>query len=294
MFARKRGVALYLAGGVVRDLLLGLPIRDLDLVVEAEGIEFARDVAAQLAASIKEHGRFGTAALGLPNGEKIDVASTRLETYAYPGALPAIVSGASIEEDLARRDFTVNAMAIELEPRSRHIDPFGGVEDLERGVIRQLHDRCFLDDPTRAFRAVRYANRLGFRIGAATRKNIVVSLRHGALGRMSGDRLRRELRLILEEPERGRAVAKLGALGLSGALDPALARDRRAAARVARAELLSASVEGKLTWLCYLLAWMWQAGEREADADRDHRQGDDGALQGPVGQADDLVRPEDG
>ncbi len=203
--------------------------------------------------------------LALSDGETIDVASARRESYAHSGALPTIVAGASIEEDLARRDFTVNAMALELTPGRRRIDPFGAVVDLERGMIRELHSRSFLDDPTRAFRAVRYANRLGFRIHPATRRAIAAAVAHRVLADVSGDRLRREIRLILEEPQRGRALVKLAAFGLSQAVSPALAADPRAARRIARAEDLSGSVEGETTWLCYLLAWMWQAGEREVE-----------------------------
>ena len=157
------------------------------------------------------------------------MASTRRETYAHPGALPAVVAGASIEEDLARRDFTINAMAVALSAGRRRIDPFGGAADLERGVIRELHARSFLDDPTRAFRAVRYANRLGFRIHPTTRRAISAAPAHRALARVSGDRVRREIRLIFEEPRRGRATAQLGALGLAQALEPSLRADRPAA-----------------------------------------------------------------
>jgi tRNA nucleotidyltransferase (CCA-adding enzyme) len=263
--ARERNVGLYLAGGIVRDLYLGRPVRDVDLVVEGDGIAFAREVAARLAASIREHGRFGTATLTLGNGDKVDVASTRRETYAHPGALPAVTAGASIAEDLARRDFTVNAMAVALSAGRRRLDPFGGAEDLERGIIRELHSRSFLDDPTRAFRAVRYANRLGFRIHPATRRAIAAAPALQALARVSGDRVRREIRLIFEEPRRGRATSQLNALGLSRAVDPSLPVDRPASARVARAEALALSVGGETTWLCYLLAWMWQAGEREIE-----------------------------
>ena len=152
-------------------------------------------------------------------------------------------------------------MAVALSPGRRRIDPFGGAADLERGVIRELHARSFLDDPTRAFRAVRYANRLGFRIHPATRRAISAAPAHRALARVSGDRVRREIRLIFEEPRRGRATAQLGALGLAQALEPSLRADRPAAGRVARAEAFGGAGAGDVTWLCYLLAWMWQAGE---------------------------------
>ena len=268
--ARAHDASVYLAGGVVRDLLLGRAVRDLDLVVEGDALAIAGEIARRLSGSIKEHRRFGTAAITLPDGEKVDVASTRRETYAQPGDLPAVVVGASIEEDLARRDFTINAMAVALSRGRRRIDPFGGAADLERGVIRELHDRSFLDDPTRAFRAVRYANRLGFRIHPSTRKAIGAAPARRALEHVSGDRVRREVRLIFEEPRRGRATAQLGALGLARALEPSLHADRPAAGRVARAEALSGAGAGEVTWLCYLLAWMWQASEREVErvADR--------------------------
>jgi tRNA nucleotidyltransferase (CCA-adding enzyme) len=248
----------------VRDLDLGRPVRDVDLVIEGDGIVFARELSVRLEAAVREHGRFGTATLTLGNGEKMDVASTRRETYAHPGALPAVTVGASIAEDLARRDFTINAMALGLWPRRRRIDPFGGREDLSRGVVRALHDRSFVDDPTRGFRAVRYANRLGFRIHPATSREIAAVPALRALGRVSGDRLRREIRLLFEEPRRGRATAQLDALGLARAVDAALATGRPAAARVARAEALAPAIAGETTWLCYLLAWMWRSDEIEA------------------------------
>ena len=247
----------------MRDLDLGRPVRDVDLVVEGDGIAFARELSARLEAAVREHERFGTATLTLANGEKLDVASTRRETYAHPGALPTVTAGASIAEDLARRDFTINAMALGLRPQRRRIDPFGGQEDLARGLVRALHPGSFIDDPTRGFRAVRYANRLGFRIHAATRREIAAAPALRALGRVSGDRVRREIRLIFEEPRRGRATAQLGALGLARAVDTALATGRPAA-RVARAEALVPAIAGKTTWLCYLLAWMWRTDEVEA------------------------------
>ena len=263
--AGERCVALYLAGGIVRDLLLGQTVRDLDLVVEGDGIDFARRLTARLGGSIREHQRFGTAALELPSGETVDVASTRRETYSHPGALPGIVAGVSIEEDLARRDFTVNAMALELAPGRRLVDPFGAARDLARSEIRELHPRSFFDDPTRIFRAVRYANRLGFRIPSETREAIAAALTGRALALVSGDRVRRETRRILEEPDRWRAIALMFAVGLSEAVEPALAADPLAANMVRRAEGLSRAFEGQTTWLCYLLAWMGHAGEREVE-----------------------------
>ena len=146
----------------------------------------------------------------------------------------------------------------------------GADPDLARGVIRELHERSFVDDPTRSFRAVRYANRLAFRIHAATGRAIAAPAALRSLANVSGDRVRREIRRIFEEPRRGRALVRMGVLGLARAVEPALRADRRAAGRLDRAEALSGAVAGETTWLCYLLAWMWQAGEREVErvADR--------------------------
>ncbi len=264
--AQGRGVRLYLAGGVVRDLLLSRAIRDLDLVVDGDAIEFARRLAARLRASVRTHRRFGTATLSLPGGERLDVAGTRRETYPRPGALPQVSAGGSIEEDLARRDFTFNAMALELFPRRRLFDPFSGRSDLERGLVRTLHRRSFLDDPTRAFRAVRYAHRLGFRIEARTRHAIAEAVRAGAFEGVSGDRIRRELRLILEEPGRARAIRRLHALGLDAAIHPALSREAPPAGRLRLCESLASAHPGNTTCLCYLLAWLSGARVEEARA----------------------------
>ncbi|MFY9552480.1 MAG: tRNA nucleotidyltransferase, partial [Thermoanaerobaculia bacterium] len=183
---------MYLAGGVVRDLLLGRPVKDLDLAVEGDAEAYSRSLAEALSASRRAHGRFGTATLELPSGDRLDVASTRRETYAGPGALPDVTSGGPIEEDLRRRDFTVNALALEVAPGRRLVDPFGGRADLARGVIRFLHALSPQDDPTRALRAVRYANRLGFRIAPSARTAIRAAIASGAFRGVSGDRLRRE------------------------------------------------------------------------------------------------------
>jgi tRNA nucleotidyltransferase (CCA-adding enzyme) len=262
--ARTRRLRIYLAGGAVRDLRLGRPIADVDLVVEADALGFAKDLASRLSGSLKEYPRFATATLTLSEGSTLDVAATRTERYGRPGALPAVTTGVKIEEDLGRRDFTVNAMALELSPGRRLVDPFGGEVDLERRNLRSLHGGSFLDDPTRALRAVRYANRLGFRIERATRRQIAVAVETGAFSGVSGDRMRRELRLIFEEPRRASALAAMLRLGIAHALDPALCAAASAAARVRRAETLAATHGPSVTWLCYLLAWMSESGERDA------------------------------
>jgi tRNA nucleotidyltransferase (CCA-adding enzyme) len=257
--ARIRSVPVYLAGGIVRDLLLGRPARDVDLVVAGDALDFAERLAARLQAEVRIHGRFGTATLLLPDGRRCDVAATRAESYAEPGALPRVVPGAPIEDDLARRDFTINAMALPIGPAPRLVDPFGGRQDLAAGRIRMLHPASPSDDPTRALRAVRYGARLGFRIERQTRRWIAVAVRSGAFDAVSGDRLRRETVLLLEEDARAKAVAGLHRMGLDGAVSPALAAPG-AAARIRRAEAVVRKTGAAASWLGYLLAWV--AGAR--------------------------------
>jgi tRNA nucleotidyltransferase (CCA-adding enzyme) len=182
---------VYLVGGAVRDLLLGHPGADVDLMVEGD----ARALAAQLGGANSEHERFGTVKVDV-EGHEIDVVGARTETYPEPGALPVVTPAESIEEDLARRDFTINAMAIPLQGELRLIDPHGGRSDLEQGLLRVLHDRSFIDDPTRAIRAARYASRFGFELEPKTEE----LLRQADLTTVSADRRRAELeRLAAEE-----------------------------------------------------------------------------------------------
>src|SRR5262249_55719880 len=155
--ADERGVAVYLVGGVVRDLLLKREILDLDLTVEEDGIAFARLVADRCGAGLAVFERFATARLAVHDGLKIDIATTRGESYAQPALLPT-VRPASIEEDLSRRDFTINAIAVQLNSHQfgRVLDPYGGQRDLRARTIRVMHAGSFQDDPTRIFRAIRF------------------------------------------------------------------------------------------------------------------------------------------
>jgi tRNA nucleotidyltransferase (CCA-adding enzyme) len=257
-------VPVYLAGGAVRDLLLRRQIRDVDLVVEGDGLRFARRLARRLSSSVREHARFGTASLQLPGGGGLDVATARTETYRRPGALPEVRPG-SIREDLGRRDFTINAMALCLAPGpARLLDPHGGRADLDRGVVRMLHAASPRDDPTRSFRAVLYANRLGFRIEPRTRRWIAEAARDGAVDRISGDRLRRELQRLLSEPGRPAAVSQLASLRLAGSVHPGLASGRGARGRLARAERLAGEAASGASWLAYLLVWCSELTTEEA------------------------------
>jgi len=238
----------------VRDLFLGRAPVDLDMVVVGDGPAFARRLGRALSVPVRVHERFGTATLRIPGVGPLDVARSRRETYAGPGALPR-VEPAPVAEDLGRRDFTINAMALELAPGRRLLDPFGGRADLARRVVRMLHSQSAIDDPTRAFRAVRYANRLGFRVDSQTRRAIARASGSGAFDAVSGDRLRRELRLLFAEEDRAGAVALLRALGLDRMIDPALPREASVLPRMRRAEAIAARHPGQTSWLLYLLVW---------------------------------------
>jgi len=181
---------VYLVGGAVRDLLLGRGRTDMDLVVEGDAVA----LAARLGAEITEHERFGTAKVQL-DGHEVDVASARSESYPQPGALPVVAPADSIEQDLSRRDFTINAMALPLQGAGELIDPHGGRTDLEAGLLRLLHAGSFVDDPTRALRAARYAARFGFALEPETE----LLLRATDLGTVSADRRRAELLRLAAE-----------------------------------------------------------------------------------------------
>ena len=206
--AAARKTPIYLVGGAVRDLLLGVSpreIRNLDLAVDGDAIEVARDVAGE---GVREHERFGTATIEV-GGREVDLAHARTETYERPGALPD-VEPASLAEDLGRRDFSLNAMAVPLATPAELIDPLGGREDLAAGRLRTLHPRSFEDDPTRALRAARYAARLGFRLEEGTES----ALRRANLGTVSPDRIEGELARLLGEKEWRRGFELLVEWGL--------------------------------------------------------------------------------
>jgi tRNA nucleotidyltransferase (CCA-adding enzyme) len=230
--ADAEGVSVLLVGGPVRDLLLGRPLVDVDLLIEDADPARAGELAVRAGgpdAKVIRHERFGTAELR--SGEAaIDLATARSETYAYPGALPTVAPG-DLAQDLARRDFSVNALALPLSraARARHpeiVDPFGGAGDLAGRRLRVLHARSFHDDPTRALRAGRIGPRLGFSLTSSTRGALRSALRDGSFGRVSGDRLRRELERVFEDAGRGldpaQALRVLDDWHVLGALEPGL------------------------------------------------------------------------
>jgi tRNA nucleotidyltransferase (CCA-adding enzyme) len=201
------GRPVYLVGGAVRDLLLGRGRTDIDLVVEGD----ATALAARLGGDVVEHERFATAKANL-GGHAVDIAAARAESYPHPGALPEVVPTAGIAADLARRDFTINAMAIPLRDDPQLIDPHRGREDLEAGLLRVLHGRSFKDDPTRALRAARYAARFNFELEAET----AMLLGKADLGTVSVDRRDAELLRLAGEID---AVSGFGLLAEWGLLD---------------------------------------------------------------------------
>src|SRR5438874_1204480 len=212
---------VYLVGGTVRDILLGERSFDVDIAVEGDAIALAQALADALGGRVRAHEKFGTAVVVYGDGERVDVVTARTEFYDAPAALPA-VEHASIREDLFRRDFTINAMAVSLkgDDYGRLVDPFGGRADLDGKRIRVLHNLSFIDDPTRIFRAIRYENRYGFRMDEHTVRLARGTIEIGLVGDLSSARLRDELVALLEEGEVEHSILRLAELGADKAIHP--------------------------------------------------------------------------
>src|SRR5919198_2056909 len=217
---------VYLVGGTVRDILLGEPNFDVDVAVEGDAVAFAEPLAEALGGRVRAHRKFGTAVVLYGENGRVDVVTARTEFYDAPAALPT-VEHATIREDLFRRDFTINAMAVSLkgDDFGRLVDPFGGRRDLEAKRIRVLHNLSFIDDPTRIFRAVRYENRYGFQMDEHTHRLARGTVEMGLVGDLSSARLRDELVALLEEADAGRSILRLAELGVARAIHPHLAAD---------------------------------------------------------------------
>jgi tRNA nucleotidyltransferase (CCA-adding enzyme) len=235
--AAQQGWATYLVGGVVRDLLLGRATKDLDLVVVGNAPEVAALVARSEAGQLREHRAFGTASIEFEDGLRVDLATARRESYARPAALPRTIASGMVD-DLLRRDFTINSLALDLSSScfGEIMDPGRGRADVRRGLIRVLHERSFLDDPTRIFRALRFANRLGFEIETSTAALMHSASASGVVDRLSAARVRRELRMIFDEPGWAGAAGALSDYDLWTAVEPSLGGGRGSAGRVERAE----------------------------------------------------------
>jgi tRNA nucleotidyltransferase (CCA-adding enzyme) len=221
--ADEMGLAVYAVGGFVRDLLLGVKNEDVDLTVEGDGIAFARHLAATIEGTCKRPSEFGTAVVLARDSHKIDVATARSETYKHPAALPTVQPG-TIRDDLFRRDFTINTLAFALHGPQAFalLDWYGGYADLAEGVIRVLHNRSFRDDPTRIFRAVRLAQRFGFVLHPHTLRLLRRAVDKGWIASLSGARLWREVRLMLEGTSPVQCLLRLDEMGVLPQIDPAL------------------------------------------------------------------------
>lgn len=228
--AAQSGFPLYIIGGSVRDLILGSAIQDLDLTVEGDAIALARALAKRHGGRVTAHSKFGTAKWFLPkdlqteSSETLDLISARSETYKHPAALPTVKPG-SMDDDIRRRDFTINTLAIRLD--GAHFgelrDDLGGMDDLKQGIVRVLHAKSFIDDPTRMYRAVRYAERYGFTIAEETLALIPAA--RPLIEKLSAQRIRHELDLILEEWNAAAMLARLAELDLLQPIHPALTFD---------------------------------------------------------------------
>ena len=247
--AVESGLSVYLVGGPVRDAMLGAPVLDLDFSVEGDAIQFARSFSAAVGGVMTTHARFGTATV-VARQVRIDLVTARSEAYSRPGQLPDVVRG-SIDEDLARRDFSVNALALPLTAQdSEPVDLHGATKDLESRSIRVLHDQSFIDDPTRLLRAVRYEQRFGFQIEELTLASMNSAVAAGCMGTVSADRWRHELERIFGEQHPGPPLMRAAELGLMAGLHPALANAE------GLRKLLSAPQEelGAEDWLAALFA----------------------------------------
>jgi tRNA nucleotidyltransferase (CCA-adding enzyme) len=270
--ADERGETAYAVGGFVRDLFLHRPGVDIDITVEGDGLSFAEKLAKLTHSEVEAFTRFGTSIVVVPGFGKVDIATARTESYENPGALPS-VKKSGIVQDLYRRDFTINAMALSLSPGYflKLLDPFGGQDDLKKGRVRALHGKSFIDDPTRIFRAVRFEQRFKKRIEEKTQKWLLEAVKGGYIQRVSGERLRNELRLIFQEPHPERAVKRLEELGVLPHIHPALgvsAKAKKALPHIAAAMVFFhrnkiALEEETMVWFQALLA---SPTEKEAEA----------------------------
>ena len=212
---------VYLVGGPVRDALMGFPIKDLDFVVEGDAPLLAGQLAKNLGGRALVHPAFGTATVTLDDTH-IDLVTARSEVYPHPGALPQ-VTPSRLDDDLSRRDFTMNALALPInQDQPEVIDHHGGVEDIRLQAVRALHSASFRDDPTRLFRAVRYEQRFGFQMEENTRGWMDESVGQGCIGTVTADRLRHEIDRTFQEENPAPALRRAASLGILPGIHPSL------------------------------------------------------------------------
>ena len=236
--AIKHNAPAYLVGGFVRDLILRRPNEDVDIVIEGDALALARAVATQLKARPLLHQRFKTAHLELAGGLHLDLATARREIYPFPGSLPVITPGL-IREDLFRRDFTINAMALRVLNQSQGelVDPYGGYQDLQQGILRVLHPQSFRDDPTRIIRGIRFEQRFNFRFDPRTRRLLKAALQQQASGTVKPARYFEAFRKTLTEPCPGRCLGRMQELGAFDFLQKDFSLDRSLARKMDQATL---------------------------------------------------------
>ncbi|MDD4169542.1 MAG: CCA tRNA nucleotidyltransferase [Desulfotomaculaceae bacterium] len=254
------GYKLYVAGGVVRDLLLGIECLDIDLVVEGDGIELAQALSKEYNGRLRLHPKFGTAKVVFPNGVQVDVATARVEFYQYPAAMPQVETS-SLQQDLYRRDFSINAMAVSLNEGSFGdvVDFFGGRADLERGMVRVLHNLSFIEDPIRILRALRFEKRFHMNLEAQTLKLVQEAANIKMLSRVPNERIWEELKHIFREPRPGEVLVRLIDLNLWDCLFPGVVpkQVRQVLTQVSHSVKLLRSwnlLEPLEGWLVYFLA----------------------------------------
>ncbi|MGI6491730.1 MAG: CBS domain-containing protein [Pelotomaculum sp.] len=270
--AQELGYKVYIAGGMVRDLLLGVQSFDIDLVVEGNGMTFGSELARRFDARARLHPKFKTANVIFQDGRQVDVATARLEFYQYPAALPQVETS-SLHQDLYRRDFTINAMAVSLNQENFGdiVDYFNGRGDLEYGLVRVLHNLSFVEDPTRLLRGVRLEKRYDFIFETQTFSLVKDAVQNKMLERASMERVWEELKHILNEPRPGKALGRLEEIGLWDYLFPGVlyGQVRDVVDEIPRFLRLIHSwslVEEPEQWLVYLLALLHRSGPETAVA----------------------------
>lgn len=264
--ADRQGVAAYLVGGIVRDLILGRDNWDVDIVMESDAVRFAQGLAEKFGIHAKMYKEFGTATLAWPMGLRIDCATARQECYPHPGALP-VVSRGTLKDDLFRRDFTINAMAMAINQDrfGQLVDEFDGLSDLRGKKIRILHEGSFTDDPTRILRAVRFEQRLRFHIEGQTLRLLKQALRQKVFDKVKPPRYFTEFRKMLSEEEPLAPLKRLKSLGAMSLIDPAWKMDFGILAQIQRRVRRLPRNQSGSRWLLYLMASAQAVPSRKLD-----------------------------
>tara|TARA_Y100000588_G_scaffold99220_1_gene107789 strand:- start:505 stop:1803 length:1299 start_codon:yes stop_codon:yes gene_type:complete len=268
--ASRSEVTVFAVGGFVRDLLLNILNKDIDIVVEGDAILFASKIAEEFDGKVKSHEKFGTSVVIFPSGYRIDLAMARVEYYEYPAALPTIKES-SINLDLSRRDFTINSLAIKLNGEGAFclIDFFNGERDLKNKEIHVLHDLSFIDDPCRLFRAIKFEQRLNFKISKQTEELMKVAIKKDLVDSLSGTRLLNEITLILKEKDPLKHILRMkefDLLKLKSSLIILDSADFGALERIATVLSWTETIflpEKPEVWYVYLLAIIYSLKDEE-------------------------------